>query len=176
MVFSKSNKGREVSIIIQLLTIFRTVEQVQLRRLFDYMSDADFGRVMSVLRREGLVYFTPDGRCISSSRYSMNHGNSQDSILAFWAFIHYRRRIQEFCPSDPPSIISFSSSGKDYDLIPCRPQSVPEINKQADCLASKTIRLLVVEDLTHSEGLVPRLENDYLVLVDQNDGCKMYKL
>ena len=37
--------------------------------------------------------------------------------MAFWAFIQMRDHVLDFCASEPPAILSFSSADKDYDLI-----------------------------------------------------------
>lgn len=62
MKFSGTMKGRELTVIIKLLTIFGVVEQRQLRLLFDYMPTNAYGKVLSHLKREGLAYFSVDGR------------------------------------------------------------------------------------------------------------------
>lgn len=176
MKFSKASKDRELPVIIQLLTIFGVVEQRQLRILFDYMDDNDYGKILSTLNREKMAYFSPDGRYISTNRYSLDHGKRLDAVLAFWAFIQMRDRVLDFCSSDPPSILSFSSADKDYDLVPGSPQNIGAINQQAESIPEKTIRFIVVKDLDDAESLHPRSRNDYLVLVGVDGVKQMYQL
>lgn len=103
--------------MIRLLTIFGVVEQRQMRLLFDHMSNRSYGQILARLRQEGLAYFSPDGQFLATSRYSLDHGKTQEAIMAFWAFIQMRDHVLDFCASEPPAILSFSSSDKDYDLI-----------------------------------------------------------
>jgi len=176
MKFSKASKNKEITVIIQLLTIFGTIEQRQLRILFDYMSENDYGKILTVLKREGIAYFSPDGRYISTNRYSLDHGKKLESVLTFWAFIHMRDRVLDFCSSEPPSILSFSSGDKDFDLVPGNPQNTDAINAQAETISAKTVRFIVVKDLDDAENLVPRPNNDYFVLVGAEGVKQMYKL
>lgn len=103
--------------MIRLLTIFGVVEQRQMRLLFDHMSNRSYGQILARLRQEGLAYFSPDGQFLATSRYSLDHGKTQEAIMAFWAFIQMRDHVLDFCASEPPAILSFSSADKDYDLI-----------------------------------------------------------
>ena len=175
MKFSSTMKGRELTVIIKLLTIFGVVELRQLRLLFDYMPTNAYGKVLSHLKREGLAYFSVDGRYISTSRYSMERGRELDSVLTFWAFIHLRDRILDFCASDPPSLLSFTFEDHDYDLIPGTTENVPAINRQAVTIQAETVRLIVVKDLADVSELEERSVNDYLVLVGTEGVEKIYK-
>ena len=62
MKFANEVRGHEVAVIIRLLTIFGVVEQRQMRLLFNHMSNRAYGQAISLLRREGLAYFSPDGQ------------------------------------------------------------------------------------------------------------------
>ena len=117
MKFSNTVRRREVAFMIRLLTIFGVVEQRQMRLLFDHMSNRSYGQILARLRQEGLAYFSPDGQFLATSRYSLDHGKTQEAIMAFWAFIQMRDHVLDFCASEPPAILSFSSADKDYDLI-----------------------------------------------------------
>ena len=176
MPFSQAYKGRELAVITQILAIFGVVEQPQLRQFFDYMNDNEYGKVLSVLKREGLAYFTSDGRYVSTSRYAMNYEKCQDAVMTFWAFIHFRDYIQDFCACDPPSILTFAYENKNCDLIPGNPANIAAINAQADEILEKSIRFIVVNDPHDAEYLVPRLKNDYLVLLESNQVKKICKL
>ena len=176
MSFSQIYKGRELAVIGQILSIFGVVEQCQLRQLFSYMSDNDYGKLFYVLKREGLAYFTSDGRYVSTSRYSANYGKCQDSVLSFWAFIHLRDRIQDFCASDPPSILTFATEDKNCDLIPGSPANMAAINIQADNMPENNLRFIVVKNLRDAEDLLPRYENDYLMLVAPDGKANYYPI
>ena len=175
MQFSKRNKGRELPVIIQILTIFGVVEQRQLRLLFGHLTDNDYGKIMSVLKREGLVFFSADGSYISTSRYSMAHKNLRDSVTTFWVFVHLRDRVSEFCASDPPTILTFSAAGKEYDLIPGSPEIIPAINLQTESIPEDTIRLIAATDMEAVRDVEAREKNDYLALVDEG-GVQLFLL
>ncbi len=176
MTFAKAHRGRELATIVQILAIFGTVEQRQLRKLFGYLSDYKYGKVLSVLQREGLAYLSADGKYISNSRYSMDFKTCSDTALAFWVFIYFRNKIGDFCASDPPSILTFSAEDKNYDLIPGSPDNIPAINTQADTVHEDTVRFIVVKDKGDARALVPRLKNDYLVLVGSDGVKQIYQL
>ena len=176
MSFSHVYKGRELAVIGQILSVFGVVKQCQLRQLFSYMSDNDYGKILSVLKREGLAYFTSDGRYISTSRYSMNYEKCQDAVLTFWAFIHLRDRIQDFCACDPPSILTFTTEDKNCDLIPGSPSNMAAINVQADNMPENNLRFIVVKNLRDAEDLLPRYENDYLMLVAPDGKANYYPI
>ena len=85
MKFSYAARDREVAFIIRLLTIFGVVEQRQMRLLFDHLSNRSYGQILARLRREGLAYFSPDGQFLATSRYSLDHGKTLESVMVFWA-------------------------------------------------------------------------------------------
>ena len=62
MKFAYAARDREVAFIIRLLTIFGVVEQRQMRLLFNHLSNRSYGQILARLRREGLAYFSPEGR------------------------------------------------------------------------------------------------------------------
>lgn len=129
MKFAYAARDREVAFIIRLLTIFGVVEQRQMRLLFNHLSNRSYGQILARLRREGLAYFSPDGQFLATSRYSLDHGKTLESVMVFWAFIKMRDNVLDFCASDPPAILSFSSAAKDYDLIPGSKQNPNQIIK-----------------------------------------------
>ena len=155
MKFAYAARDREVAFIIRLLTIFGVVEQRQMRLLFNHLSNRSYGQILARLRREGLAYFSPDGQFLATSRYSLDHGKTLESVMVFWAFIKMRDNVLDFCASDPPAILSFSSAAKDYDL---------------------TVRLIVVDDLSTLDEVEPRLVNDYGILVGPNGVEQIYKM
>ena len=176
MKYSRTSKGRVLPVAIQILTIFGVVEQRQLRLLFDFLSDNNFGKILSLLKREGFIFISPDGKFIASSRYTMVHKKPLESVMTFWAFIYLRDRITDFCASDPPSILTFTASGRDYDLIPGSDENLPAINEQAYSVPDETVRLIVTKTLDIREQVEARKENDYLVLVGQDGVQQFYRL
>lgn len=169
-------RDREVAFIIRLLTIFGVVEQRQMRLLFNHLSNRSYGQILARLRREGLAYFSPDGQFLATSRYSLDHGKTLESVMVFWAFIKMRDNVLDFCASDPPAILSFSSAAKDYDLIPGSKQNIPAINAARTVVAEATVRLIVVDDLSTLDEVEPRLVNDYGILVGPNGVEQIYKM
>ena len=178
MKFSNTVRRREVAFMIRLLTIFGVVEQRQMRLLFDHMSNRSYGQILARLRQEGLAYFSPDGQFLATSRYSLDHGKTQEAIMAFWAFIQMRDHVLDFCASEPPAILSFSSADKDYDLISGSQRNIPSINASRTLVPEASVRLIVVDDMKSLDELIPRDDNDYGVLtgsdgVEQTMRCDM---
>lgn len=176
MKFAYAARDHEVVFIIRLLTIFGVVEQRQMRLLFDHLSNRSYGQILARLRREGLAYFSPDGQFLATSRYSLSHGKTLDSVMVFWAFIKMRDNVLDFCASDPPAMLSFSSASKDYDLIPGSKQNIPAINAARTVIPEATVRLIVVDALSALDEIEPRLVNDYGVLVGPNGVEQIYKM
>lgn len=176
MKFANAARGREVAFFIRLLTIFGVVEQRQMRLLFDHMSNRSYGQILARLRREGLAYFSPDGQFLATSRYSLDHGKTLESVMAFWAFIKMRDNVLDFCASEPPAILSFSSAAKDYDLIPGSRQNIPSINAARTMIPEATVRLIVIDNLDLLDEVEPRTANDYGVLVGSNGVEQIYKM
>ena len=168
MKFAYAARDREVAFIIRLLTIFGVVEQRQMRLLFNHLSNRSYGQILARLRREGLAYFSPDGQFLATSRYSLDHGKTLESVMVFWAFIKMRDNVLDFCASDPPA--------KDYDLIPGSKQNIPAINAARTVVAEATVRLIVVDDLSTLDEVEPRLVNDYGILVGPNGVEQIYKM
>ena len=81
MKFAYAARDREVAFIIRLLTIFGVVEQRQMRLLFNHLSNRSYGQILARLRREGLAYFSPDGQFLATSRYSLDHGKTLESVM-----------------------------------------------------------------------------------------------
>lgn len=176
MKFANAARGQEVVFIIRLLTIFGVVEQRQMRLLFDHMSNRPYGQILDRLRREGLAYFSPDGQFLATSRYSLDHGKTLESVMAFWVFIKMRDHVLDFCASEPPAILSFSSAAKDYDLIPGSRQNIPSINAARAMIPAATVRLIVIDDLDLLDEIEPRTNNDYGVLVGPDGVEQIYKM
>ena len=176
MKFANAARGQEVVFIIRLLTIFGVVEQRQMRLLFDHMSNRSYGQILDRLRREGLAYFSPDGQFLATNRYSLDHGKTLESVIAFWAFIKMRDNVLDFCASEPPAILSFSSAAKDYDLIPGSRQNIPAINAARTMIPAATVRLIVTDNLDLLDEVEARAANDFGILVGPNGVEQIYKM
>ena len=135
-----------------------------------------YGQILARLRQEGLAYFSPDGQFLATSRYSLDHGKTQEAIMAFWAFIQMRDHVLDFCASEPPAILSFSSADKDYDLISGSQRNIPSINASRALVPEASVRLIVVDDMKSLDELIPRDDNDYGVLTGSDGVEQIYKL
>lgn len=176
MKFAYAARDHEVVFIIRLLTIFGVVEQRQMRLLFDHLSNRSYGQILARLRREGLAYFSPDGQFLATNRYSLDHGKTLESVMAFWAFIKMRDNVLDFCASEPPAILSFSSAAKDYDLIPGSRQNIPAINAARTMIPAATVRLIVTNNLDLLDEVEPRAANDFGILVGPDGVEQIYKM
>lgn len=143
---------------------------------WNYMSNRSYGQILARLRQEGLAYFSPDGQFLATSRYSLDHGKTQEAIMAFWAFIQMRDHVLDFCASEPPAILSFSSADKDYDLISGSQRNIPSINASRTLVPEASVRLIVVDDMKSLDELIPRDDNDYGVLTGSDGVEQIYKL
>lgn len=96
--------------------------------------------------------------------------------MAFWAFIQMRDHVLDFCASEPPTILSFSSADKDYDLISGSQRNIPSINASRTLVPEASVRLIVVDDMKSLDELIPRDDNDYGVLTGSDGVEQIYKL
>ena len=87
-----------------------------------------------------------------------------------------RDKVQEFCASEPPAILSFSSAAKDYDLIPGSRNNIPSINVARASIPEATVRLIAVDKLAFLDEIIPRSVNDFGVLVGSDGVEQIYQL
>lgn len=75
MSFKSMVKGHELAYVTKILAIFGAVEERQMQRLFSFLSDSEYGKIMTLLAREGQFYRTPDARyeAISSELFAIAH-------------------------------------------------------------------------------------------------------
>ena len=176
MTFGRFAKNREIAVILQILDCFGTVEERQMRKLFSYLPDSQYGPIMTRLYREGLVRRSEDGELISSSRRNLRKINVKESVMAFWVFIAVKDKIKDFFASEAPALCTISANSSDYDLIPVTEKTIPVINSEEDDIPDSVIRFFVVED----SGLIPqiegRLKNDYVFIVSQEGITDTYEL
>ena len=50
MSFKSMVKGHELAYVTKILAIFGAVEERQMQRLFSFLSDSEYGRIMSLKR------------------------------------------------------------------------------------------------------------------------------
>ena len=62
MSFATVVGDRQLAYITKILAIFGVVEERQMRELFSYLPAAKYGRIMTRLSSEGLVYRTSDAK------------------------------------------------------------------------------------------------------------------
>lgn len=176
MAFAVLVKNRQLAFITKILAIFGVVEERQMRELFSYMSDDDYGKIQTRLYREGLVYRAPDAKYMATSRYSIERFNIERSVMCFWAFIRIKEKVLDFCAGEDPTMVAVSTRGGDYDLIPVDGKNTDAINAHCDDYPDETVRLFVTKDLKNLEGIVRRLRNDLVLLVGPNGVTDAYEL
>lgn len=174
MYYSRIYRGSEFTLVVRILSAFTVIEERQLRIFFRRLRTGNYGKVVSRLKREGLIRFSENGRYVIGSGFAPENDRKRDSVLVFWSFIHLWERIEDFCGADPPSIVSFLSAGKDFDLLPGTPRNIPAINQQADTILESTVRFIATGDLKDLAELQLRPANDYLILVDSDGSCTTY--
>lgn len=176
MSFATVVGDRQLAYITKILAIFGVVEERQMRELFSYLPAAKYGRIMTRLSSEGLVYRTSDAKYLSTSRYSLEKYNQMESVMCFWAFIRIKNRILDFCAAERPTLLTISTKTKEYDLIPVSSMNIALINEEADELPEQSVRFLVTRDLTLLNNIERRIQNDIALLVDENGVIGAYEL
>ena len=174
MSFSKLSKHKEIAIIASLLTIFITVKEVQLRKLFEHLSNEEYGRIMSRLRLEGLAYRSPDARYVASSKYAYQQSNCEEHALCFDAFLLIKDQLQDFCAGSFPTLITVATVDCDYDIIPATKSTIQAVNAALDDIPDRTVRYLVLDDMTLANHLCLRLSNDFILCDVAGKGLKAF--
>lgn len=175
MTFAQQTKDREFAVMTKLLSIFGVVEAKQMRELFSHLPEGQYGRIMAQMQREGLAYRTPDGRYLSTSRYSLHKAEKKDSIMCFWALIRVKNFLLDFCTGVSPAIMSFTSKSTDYDLIPATART-KEILKNEDLPPKELVRIFVAEAMSEVSDIPTRRENDYVIVVEKDGSAQLYGL
>ena len=151
MTFAHPTKDREFAVMTKLLTIFGIVEARQMRELFSHLSDGQYGRIMAQMQREGLAYRTPDGRFLSTSRYSLQIAEKRDSVMCFWALIRVKNFLLDFCAG--------------VSLL--REEEPP---------TKDLVRIFVAEAMNEVSDIPTRKENDYIIVVEKDGTAQLYGL
>ena len=176
MKFEHAVKGRELAVITKLLAIFGVVEARQMRTLFSHLSAREYGKILTRLNREGLVYHSHGAKYLSTDKYSVDKARIDASVWAFWAFIRMKDNVLDFCASAAPALLSFSSGEKEFDLIPYSPEQLDLINRARDELPASTARLFVVQEGADFSGIDVRIKNDFAIRVAADGEATVYKL
>ena len=121
MSFASRIKGKEMACIVRILEIFGVVEQRQMRELFSRLSDEAYGKILSHLNSDGLVYWAKDGVRLAASRLTLERTDFDASVMCFWAFVKMKDKIEDFCSGDPPALITVTTGANTVDLIPKTP-------------------------------------------------------
>ena len=114
--------------------------------LFQHLDSKEYGKIMTRLHREGMVYRTPDAKYLAVSELTASRADGRNSVLCFWAFIKIRDKAHDFCMGEPPTIITVASGTTDYDVIPLSKETIPLINEQGDEIPERSVRYLVTDD------------------------------
>jgi len=176
MSFKQVVSKREIHCIDMLLSVFGVVEAEQMRRLFEHLSDAQYGSIMSRMRRDGAYCTSSDALLLSQNSYTLKTTEPAERIPAFEAFITLKDRMCDFCAGDAPAVATIVSKDSDYDLIPVMPYNIGQINDSLEHVPEKTKRLLVVSDLDLVGMLQRRYKNDYVFYVSPDKKVEMYEL
>lgn len=176
MSFRSMVKNHELAYVTKILTIFGVVEEQQMRRLFSYLSDGEYGKIMTLLAREGQFYRTPDARYLAASRRQLDKLDIGGSVDCFWAFLELKDRVHDFCAGESPAIITMLAKTTDYDLIPISGKNAKQVNDNVVELPERTVRFLVTRDLEFLTEIDRRIKNDYAILVDGNGVVETYEL
>ena len=175
MPVSKSD-GKELPILIKILSIFGVIETRQIRVLFARMKSAAYGSMLKRLYSEGLAYFSEDGRYISTNRYVLSKEQIEKSVMTFWVFLKMRKDIREYCTAESPALISILTGDCNYDLIPLDNSNIEQVNSQGLNLPKKTCRMLIADTQSLLEEVHVRDENDYGVIVGKDGVEQFYQL
>ena len=97
MSFASKYRGKELTVMVKLLSVFGVVEVRQMRELFSHLDTKKYGKIMTLLHREGMVYTTPDAKYLASNRMSAAKVDISSSVSClFGALISIKDSIQEF--------------------------------------------------------------------------------
>ena len=176
MSFATKSRKKELPFISRLLSIFGIVEERQMRILFSHLSPKNYGKIITLMHREGLVYFTPDGKYIASNETQARRSDRKSCVLCFWAFIKIRDMMQDFCAGEEPALVTVASYERDYDLIPITEDNLKLINDSIDEIPEHSVRYLITDDLQKIVGIDRRMKNDYLLHINENGEIETYEM
>lgn len=162
--------------MVKLISIFGILEVRQVREMFSHLSDRQYGKIMSRLHQEGMVYTLSDAEHLASNRLSAQKINMEDSVSCFWALIQIKDSIQDFCAGEMPALLTVSAGSADYDIIPVNQKAITLINDACFEIPSHVRRLLVVRSINDAQMIERRLQNDFVVVVGPDGVTGTYEL
>ena len=175
MSFATMVKGKESTVILNLISIFGVIEDQQLRELFDFMSGNQYLHIIKELQHNSVISWSENRHFIFSSRPLFERIDIDGRILCFSAFKYIKNNVREFSIGPPPTVVIVSNGSKTYDLIPIK-AGIEAINAQADLMPDDAVRFLVGRNLSEYEGVVHRFRNDFAALVTPEGKLNLYEL
>ena len=91
MSFASKYRGKELTVMVKLLSVFGVVEVRQMRELFSHLDTKKYGKIMTLLHREGMVYTTPDAKHLPRIDVGGEGRYQQQRILLLGAYQHQRQ-------------------------------------------------------------------------------------
>lgn len=176
MSFASKYRGKELTVMVKLLSVFGVVEVRQMRELFSHLDAKKYGKIMTLLHREGMVYTTPDAKYLASNRMSAAKVDISSSVSCFWALISIKDSIQDFCAGEMPALLTVSATGFDYDLIPVSEKALSLINDTCFELPDGVRRLLVMRSINDAVKIERRMKNDFVIVVGEDGVTGSYEL
>ena len=176
MSFAMRLKGREMAYVTNILTIFGVLEQRQIRRMLEHMTDDEYSKLLARLYREGQIHLANGGNLLAASRLTMNRTDSQDSILCFEGFLYLKDKIRDICAGPPPAIVTITTKTRMGDIIPVSERNVEEINSQMDAIPMDANRFLVTRNNEILMKLFRRSGNDYVLFVREDGRIELHDL
>ena len=82
MSFAEIAKGKEGTVITNLLSIFGVIEDQQLRELFDFMPPRNYLRIVNGLRHDGSISWSKGGHFIFSSKCVLDRIDVESRVEA----------------------------------------------------------------------------------------------
>lgn len=168
MSFKRLSKGREMFYMSDLLRIFGTIEEKQLRMLFFFLTDAEYGKILAKLSRECRVSRRKGWRYISGSEQLAKTTNIDESVRLFWAFTEMRKIMTDYCEASAPVKLSFMVEDQECDLLYLTKENRKAVEEHGEGIAEQIKRFIVVADMKAAEGTEFREENDFVMEVSMD--------
>lgn len=176
MSFAMRLKGREMAYVTNILTIFGVLEQRQIRRMLEHMTDDEYSKLLARLYREGQIHLANGGNLLAASRLTMGKADSENSILCFDGFLYLKDKIRDFCAGPSPAIVTITTKTKMGDLIPVSESNAEEINEKMNAIPKDANRFLITRNNDYLLGLYRRESNDYVLFVREDGRVELHDL
>ena len=176
MSFKRLSKGKEMFYMSDLLRIFGTIETKQLRMLFFFLTDAEYGKILAKLSRECKVSRRKGWRYISGNEQLAKTTNVEESVRLFWAFTEMRKVLTDYCEAGAPVKLSFMVDDQECDLLYLSRENRKAVEKQGEGIADQIKRFIVVADMQVTEETEFREENDYVMEVSMDGKTVIHEM